>query len=189
MPIAAGLSATLDDWLRVRGDQAGALLYEVHKSGAIVPKGITPAAIYNVWGHAYSIRALVRLIEHREGDESRRAELLDLLLSQIDRLERYELVSGGWGYYDFEIGTQKPAGSPTSFTTATVLVALADARKVGVEVSRRLVERAAASIGRQRKPDSSYLYGEYLWWRPMRLVNRPPASLGRSQVCNLSFVQ
>lgn len=47
VPVAAGLAAALDDWLRVRGAQAGALLYEVNKGGAIVPKGITPAAVYN----------------------------------------------------------------------------------------------------------------------------------------------
>jgi hypothetical protein len=38
-----------------------------------------------------------------------------------------------------------------------------------------------ASIRRQRKPDFSYDYGEYLKFRPMLPVNRPGGGLGRSQ--------
>ena len=44
-----------------------------------------------------------------------------------------------------------------------------------------------ASILRQRKPDFSYDYGEYLKIRPMRPINRPAGSLGRSQACNLAM--
>ena len=44
-----------------------------------------------------------------------------------------------------------------------------------------------ASILRQRKPDFSYDYGEYLKYRPMLPVNRPGGSLGRSQACNLAM--
>lgn len=147
----------------------------------------TPTAIYNIWGHAYSIRALCRLVELRS-DEPRRVERFrELIAGQIERLERYETVNGGWGYYDFDFGTQKPAGSPTSFTTATVLIALSEARDLGFEISPRLVERARISIHRQRKPDFSYIYGEYLRSRPMRLVNRHGGSLGRTQVCNLAL--
>ena len=44
-----------------------------------------------------------------------------------------------------------------------------------------------ASIRRQRKPDFSYCYGEYLKYAPMHPVNRPGGSLGRSQACNLAM--
>jgi len=97
-------------------------------------------------------------------------------------------VNGGWGYYDFEAHTQRPSGSPTSFTTATVLIALDEARDAAdVEVPARLVERAVTSIRRQQKPDFSYAYGEYLRMLPMHPVNRPGGSLGRSQACNLAL--
>jgi hypothetical protein len=49
------------------------------------------------------------------------------------------------------------------------------------------VRKPLDSIERQRKPDFSYLYGEYLKWRPMHPINRPGGSLGRSQVCNLAL--
>ena len=40
---------------------------------------------------------------------------------------------------------------------------------------------------RQQKPDFSYAYGEYLKLRPMRGINLPGGSLGRSQACNIAL--
>ena len=126
------------------------------------------AAIYNVWGHGYALLALARLAELRPGDEPRRQRLLELMQQQLELLARYESVDGGWGYYDFNIGAKKPASSSTSFVTAAILVALKDAQRVGLVVPEKLTRRAIASIERQRKPDFSYFYGEYLkarpWW-------------------------
>ena len=120
----------------------------------------TEDAIYNSWGHAYSIQALVR-IHNRHGDDEKLQALAKWnLKQQIELLERYECVDGGWCYYDFEIG---------------------------MEIPDRLVERAMESIRRQRKPDFSYCYGEYLKYAPMHPVNRPGGSLGRSQSCNLAM--
>ena len=64
-------------------------------------------------------------------------------------------VDGGWAYYDFDDHTQKPSGSSIRFVTAAVLVALHDAKLAGVDVPQRLIDRAIASILRQRKPDFS----------------------------------
>ena len=147
----------------------------------------TPMALYNVWGHAYSIQALARMLQRRPDDKKRRRQILGLIESQVDRLDRYECVDGGWCYYDFNAHTKKPSGSPISFVSATVLVAFHEAKAAGVEVPQRLVDRAMESIRRQRKPDFSYCYGEYLRWVPMYPINRPGGSLGRSQACNLAM--
>jgi len=40
---------------------------------------------------------------------------------------------------------------------------------------------------RQRLPDHSYLYGEYLKWQPRRGINRPAGSLGRTPSCNAAL--
>ena len=146
-----------------------------------------PEVFYNSWAHAYSIQALVRLLDRRPEDELRGRKIRELIAQQIDMLERYEVVDGGWAYYDFDAHTRTPSDSTISFVTATVLVALDEARRVGVEAPDRLIERAKASLLRQRKPDFSYLYGEYLKDRPMREINRPSGSLGRSQACNLAL--
>jgi len=146
-----------------------------------------PDAIYNNWAHAYSIDALVHMLRRRPGDADRCRKIREMIAQQIDMLQRYECVDGGWCYYDFKYHTQRPSGSTLSFTTATALVSLYEARRAGIAVPQRLVDRAVASILRQRKPDFSYDYGEYLKYVPMMPVNRPGGSLGRSQVCNLAL--
>jgi hypothetical protein len=147
----------------------------------------TPDAIYNTWGHAYGIAALARMASRRPDDRQWREEIQRQLRQQLDLLQRYECVDGGWCYYDFNAHTQRPSGSTISFVTAAVLVALHDAKPSGLDPPERLIQRAMESMRRQRKPDFSYLYGEYLKYRPMRLINRPAGSLGRSQACNLAM--
>jgi hypothetical protein len=147
----------------------------------------TPDTFYNSWTHAYAIEALAHMLGRHPDDAERREQIRNLIEHQIGMLQRYEVVDGGWAYYDFNARTQKPSGSTMSFVTAAVLVALHDAKLVGVESPKRLIDRAMASIRRQRKPDFSYIYGEYLKYRPMMPINRPGGSLGRSQACNLAM--
>ncbi len=146
-----------------------------------------PVAIYNVWGHAYAIQTLVRMHRRHADDPARQKEIVALIRSQYDYLDRYESVDGGWGYYDFRVGAKKPATDSTSFLSAAVLVAFDEARGIGVSPPDKLTQRAIASLHRQQKPDFSYLYGEYLKYQPMRGINRPGGSLGRSQACNLAL--
>lgn len=164
-------------------DRGEAWLFE-HLSSV---RRATPDAIYNVWAHAYSIQALLRMLGRKTGDKDRQEKIRALLAQQIDMLDRYEVVDGGWAYYDFGAHTKKPSGSSMSFVTAAVLVALHEARQAGADVPQRLVDRAMASIRRQRKPDFSYCYGEYVKYQPMRPINRPGGSLGRSQACNVAM--
>jgi squalene cyclase len=143
------------------------------------------AAIYNVWAHAFAIQALAKLHEHRRGQTEKQAELRKHIEQQISFLDRFETVNGGWGYYDFNAGTQKPSGEPTSFTTATVLLAFDDAKKLGIDVPQKLIDRGLAVIRRQRRPDGAYLYDDAFRFQPQFAINHPGGSLGRSQVCNL----
>jgi hypothetical protein len=147
----------------------------------------TPDAIYNVWAHAYSVQALSRMLGRKPDDAERQRRVRELLQQQINMLDRYEVVDGGWAYYDFDYHTKKPGGSSISFVTAAVLVGLHDAKQAGAEVPQRLIDRGKASLLRQRKPDFSVDYGEYLKYQPGRLINRPTGSLGRSQACNVAM--
>lgn len=147
-----------------------------------------PDAIYNTWGHAYGLQGLVRLYQRAEGDAALQEKLAAAIKKQIDKLEQYTYLNGGWGYYDFDYGTQTPADSPNSFTTATGLVALYEAKQIGFDhYPERLIKKALASIERQRYPDFAYAYGEYLRMAPRYGINRPAGSLGRSQACNLAL--
>ncbi len=144
-------------------------------------------AIYNVWGHAYSLQALARMYRRHHGEEAFQARLKELIEQQFDMLTRYESVDGGWGYYDFRVGTKRPASSSISFVGATVLVAFHEVQQLGFEPPPELTQRALAAIHRQQKNDFSYFYGEYLKNKPMHPVNRPGGSLGRSQACNIAL--
>jgi len=147
----------------------------------------TPDAIYNVWTHAYGIQALTKMLARKADDAERAARIRGLIDHQLDLLDRYETVSGGWAYYDFEALTKKPSMAGFSFVTAAGLVALYDAKQAGASIPQRLVDRGMDSIRRQRNPDYSYVYGEYLKYQPRRDINRPAGSLGRSQACNLAM--
>lgn len=144
-------------------------------------------AIYNVWGHAYGIQALAAMHRRESRDAQRRQRIMDAIQGQVELLGRYESVDGGWGYYDFRVGSRRPATDSTSFVTATVLVAFHAAKEIGASLPAPMLKRGIDSINRQRKTDHSYLYGEYLKWSPMRGINRPAGSLGRSQACNLAL--
>lgn len=145
-----------------------------------------PVAIYNVWAHAYGIQAMVDMHE-RTSDKKLKKQYKELIKGQIDRLVRYESANGGWGYYDFAIGAQKPSSSSTSFVSATCLVALYEAQNIGVYPPRKIVTRAVHATKKQQKKDHSYLYGDYMKYSPMYDINRPGGSLGRSQSCNLAL--
>ena len=144
---------------------------------------------YNVWGHAYGLRAISRL-HAREQDLAKKADWVRLAQEQVDLVDRYEDVNGGWGYLDLFDGvtTQRPSGMPTSFTTATVLLAMDQARTaMGVKLNEKLVKHATAGINYQRTPDFSYAYSFDHRLRPRLDINRPAGSLARSQACNAAL--
>lgn len=141
-------------------------------------------AIYNVWGHGYAIQALVRLHKRYDSDAAKQEKIAGLIRNQFEKLQRYESVDGGWGYYDFRYQSNQPTSSSISFVNGAILVALAESRDIGIAPPKRMIDRAVAATKRQKKSDFSYLYGEYLKDRPAREINRPGGSLGRSQCCN-----
>jgi hypothetical protein len=146
----------------------------------------TPDALYNVWGHAYSIEALVKLHARAAGNAELQKKWKDHAQSQADMLARYSYVGGGWSYYDMLSGSQTPGDAAFSFCTATGLIALKHAESIGVTFPERLTKKAIDSILRQQRPDFSYNYGEYTRLDP-RYHERPGGSLGRSQACNLAL--
>ena len=146
----------------------------------------TPMALYNVWSHAYGIQALVKLYESST-DKDEIEKIRSLIRQQISMLQKYESIDGGWGYYDFNAQTKQPSGSSISFVNATALVGLKEAEEIGITVPQNMVQKALDALRRQRLPDHSYLYGEYLKNKPRRGINRPAGSLGRSHACNLAL--
>lgn len=145
---------------------------------------LDPTTTYNVWGHAYGLRAIADLYEYRQGDEAKLSRLKQLADQQVQMLIKTEDINGGWGYLDFEDHTAHFSGIPTSFTTATVLLGLKDAEETfGLTMPEKEVKRGLTSIDKQRTPDWSFVYSFTHRFRPRYGINRPAGSLGRSQVC------
>lgn len=144
---------------------------------------------YNIWGHAYGMRAISRL-HAREPDLEKKAVWTSLAQQQADLANRYADINGGWGYLDIYDGltTQKPSGIPTAFSTASMLLAMDEARaSMGVTLDEKIVKASLAGIHAQRTPDFSYTYSFPHRIRPRSEINRPAGSLARSQACNAAL--
>lgn len=173
------------------GDQRPATLAAIEKGEAwllsVLPlqRSLNRRATYNVWAHSYGLRALASLYrEHK--DPAKRKEYIRQAKIQIAKLNQYEDVNGGWGYLDLgDSITAKPSGTPTSFTTATGVLAMYDAATtMGIKLPPVLMKRSLAALQLQRTADFSYVYSRGHRYRPRVPINRPAGSLGRSQVCN-----
>ncbi len=145
-----------------------------------------PSVTYNNWGHAYGLRAITRLNRH---DDTRSEIWKELAQQQVSFAKRFSEVNGGWGYLDLgDLNTQRPSGTTTAFTTATVLLAMAEAREeFGLELDDATITPAIRSIRDQQTPDFAYVYSLPHQRRPRSPINRPAGSLARSQVCNAAL--
>jgi hypothetical protein len=143
---------------------------------------VSSDTLYNTWAHAYALGAFARLLA-REEDEARRTALVAASERAVDLLRRFEFVDGGWGYYDFDVGAARPGPGATSFTTATVLVALEAARAQGVRVPERLRKRAVHTLRTCEKPDGAFVYSVDLRFYPQMGVNKIKGSLARTPAC------
>ncbi len=144
---------------------------------------------YNIWGHAYGLRSLVRLHD-RETNPVKKALYKKLAQQQVDLVNRYEDINGGWGYLDVfdDFTSRKPTGITTSFSSATVLLAMYEAREeLGLSLDEKIVNTSLDSIKRQQFPDKSYAYSHDHRLRPRAGINRPAGSLARSQACNAAL--
>jgi hypothetical protein len=144
---------------------------------------------YNVWGHAYGLRSLVRLHE-KATDPEKKARYKTLAQQQIDLVGRYEDINGGFGYLDVfdDFTSQRPTGITTSFSSATVLLAMHEGReKLGLILNEKVVGTSLDSIKRQQNPDKTYAYSHNHILRPRADINRPAGSLARSQACNAAL--
>ena len=149
-------------------------------------KRVSEDVLYNVWGHAYALEAFCDVLD-RERDAARRAALEKGCAECVDLLRRYEFVDGGWGYYNFNLVVQHPEHGATSFTTASVLVALKKAADHGIAVPKALVRRALDLVLVTRKPDGAFAYSWEHRQFPQGRINKVEGSLARVPACLLAL--
>ncbi len=101
-------------------------------------------------------------------------------------LERNEVPTGGWAYYDDPPFTSRPTWA-TSFCTALVLPALKQAEKLGWVDQSDSSRRALATLQRAQLPTGAYTYNASDGVQRIRAgesINHVKGSLGRIQVAN-----
>lgn len=179
---ALALSALVD----VAGDRAE--FHEPIRRGARwlverhAVRRVSPDTLYNIWAHAYGLAGLCRLIAwETDPDLSRR--LREAAQRAVDALHRQEFVEGGWGYYNFDFKGHRPGEGATSFTTATVLVALAQARAAGLKVSRPGVDRALRLLRRCEYGADAFAYSYSTVYWGTAGINKVKGSLARTPAC------
>jgi hypothetical protein len=143
-----------------------------------------PGELYNVWTHIYVVEALTPEAMWTLASEPRREGAAESSVNwNLRMLERYETMWGGWQYYDW-LGSQHPALEPTSFTTASALVAMHEARQAGIAVPDAMVNRAIRIVEECRNPDGSYNYDWARIPRPQAEINKAKGNISRAQACN-----
>jgi hypothetical protein len=134
---------------------------------------------YNTWSLGYGLQCLGEWLA-RHPDDPRAAAIGEACREMLARLPSYQVLDGGFSYLDFSLQSLPPSESEMSFTTATVLIGVERARRLGFEPPKGLVEKAAARLALDQTPQGSFLYGRYLWEMPRRGINEPKGSACRT---------
>jgi len=143
---------------------------------------------YNVWSFGYGLQFFAEHLVAKP-DDARTAKIRAAAARLVEKLGMYQTLDGGWGYLSLNgVPTFEPSDTSMSFTTATCLVGLARAKAAGIEVPKKLEQRAVDHIRRSRLPDGAFLYGEYLKYRPRHPVNQVKGSACRTPACQYALL-
>jgi len=139
----------------------------------------------NVWAHAYGLQALAEAHAHsRYCFSPLRPKIRQAGNEHARRLAMCQSVHGGWGYLEFTPPRTRRPQWGTSFTTATALYALVEAREQGFDIDQGVLKRAVRIVHHCRLPNGGYTYhvrvipnlhSEY--------IDQVKGSLSRIQVC------
>ncbi len=117
--------------------------------------GYTQSYQPDAWSYAYTLDFLVALDRNPLGAPFAK-EIREVIPRLFQGLISTRMNDGGWAYYTGPAGMGASDGA--SFTTGTVLVALARAKGAGFAVPPGLLEDAARFLEYMRYPDGSYAY-------------------------------
>lgn len=140
---------------------------------------------YSVWAFGYGLRAMAEYGLAYPDDE-RMPELRAACERLIQKLKDYQALDGGWGYLSLDSPvTHPPSFTSMSFTTATCLIGLDRARKLGLELPERMIKRAVSSVARCETPEpmQAFTYGELWRNNPHVSVNHVKGAACRIPVC------
>jgi hypothetical protein len=105
------------------------------------------------YGHGYAMLFLSQVLGEEE-DESRRAELVDVLTRAVVFTGEAQTAAGGWGYVSAKDGSDFDEGS----TTFTEVQALRGCRNAGIVVPKEVIDKAVRYIRNCTLPDGGVQY-------------------------------
>jgi len=100
-------------------------------------------------------------------------------------LATLQTVDGGWSYLDFQVPVRRKPMASNSFTSATVMMGLYEAREAGLAVPQKMIDRAVKYVWSTRTPTGNYTYSVNFRYYPQGNINKAQGSSMRNQACNL----
>jgi len=140
-----------------------------------------PGNAFNCWGYAYNLRFLVRLYGRPYGAPYKK-KIKAAVPELIAGLRKMQAAEGGWAYYT----SVMMDGSSISFITASIVISLIEARNLGFEVPKGMIDDAARILKTMRLPNNNFMYGTYLKYSVSHHLE-DLSSGGRTQVCGLAL--
>ncbi len=144
----------------------------------------------NNWAYIYGLQGLATAYEHeRYQSTPLRTRMGEALARHLTNIARFQSVNGGWGYLEFDRPRTRRPQWATSFMTASAVVALEVAKRQGLDVDQKVIDRAARLVQGCRLPNGAYTYrvrtvpnlhSEY--------IDQVKGSLSRIQVCQAALL-
>ncbi len=139
---------------------------------------------YNIWAFGYGLRALGQAL-HKQAPGADAAAIRATMEGIIKDLGTLQTVDGGWSYLDFRMPVRRKPMASNSFTSATVMMGLYEAREAGVPVPQKMIDRAVKYVWSTRTPTGNYTYSVGFRYAPNAMINKAQGSSMRNQACNL----
>jgi hypothetical protein len=150
-----------------------------------VPKRGNDWDVDATWAALYGFQAMLAATEDPRfatGEKAAKAKARGM--EHYALLQAHQEPLGGWGYYEGPTVSRRPTWS-TSFATASVIPALARAKKLGWDIDGAVIERAVGYLKSCKLPSGAYTYDlSPVPWVGGESINDVKGSLGRIQVCN-----
>jgi len=141
---------------------------------------------YGVWRKAYALQFLCAAVEAGIAEKQEMEAPLARLVSDLEGLRK---PGGGWSYYVARRIDEihEPSEQTISFCTAAALLALREAREIGVVVPAATVDVPLSCLERMKNPDGTFAY---MLFHGQKDAPRKPnleGSAGRGPLCALTL--
>lgn len=114
----------------------------------------------------------------KETSEEMKTRIKDYINHVMECVKLGESKKGGWEYKD---------GKPTTFLTSGMLVALFDAKSVGIDIPEKMIQAGVTSLEKGHKDEGGYTYYGAGGPKETGTISDPKGSMGRLGSCELSM--